>query len=52
MDVHYLEIAQAELDEAFAWYESQRPGLGYDFLMEFEAALGRVTSYPEAFALT
>jgi len=28
MNVHLLEPAQAELDEAMAWYAEQAPGLG------------------------
>lgn len=31
--------AEADIDQAFAWYESQRPGLGHDFLLCVEAAM-------------
>lgn len=31
MNIRLLEPAQAELDEAIAWYEEQAPGLGDAF---------------------
>lgn len=31
--------AQREIEDAFAWYEGQRSGLGLEFLLELEAAL-------------
>ena len=34
MIVRLLEPAQAELDEAIAWYADQVPGLGNAFLLE------------------
>jgi toxin ParE2 len=34
MTVRLLEPAQAELDEAIAWYADQAPGLGDAFLIE------------------
>jgi toxin ParE1/3/4 len=34
--------AEAELDEAAAYYEQEEPGLGRDFLFEFRAVLGKV----------
>lgn len=50
MNVRYLVAAQAELDEAFAWYEMQRPGLGYDFISETDATIRRICLNPEAYA--
>ena len=34
MSIRLLEPAQAELDEAIAWYAEQAPGLGDAFLTE------------------
>lgn len=31
--------AEEDIDQAFTWYESQRPGLGHDFLLCVEAAI-------------
>ena len=31
--------AEADLAEAFAWYENKRQGLGHDFLLQVEAGI-------------
>lgn len=41
--------AQAEFNEAFDWYEQQRPGLGIDFLICVAEVLERIESLPEAY---
>lgn len=46
MRVSLLPPAQQELDEAFAWYESQVVGLGYGFLDEFNRAVRLVATFP------
>lgn len=38
--------AEADLREAFLWYERQRQGLGDEFLDEVDAALGSIHRYP------
>ena len=38
--------AEAELAEAFDWYERRVPGLGADFLAAVDAALDSVLSHP------
>ena len=38
--------ARAELDQAIAWYEKQRSGLGLDFHAEVEKALARIEENP------
>jgi hypothetical protein len=43
--------ATAELDEAIARYENQRPGLGLDFLLSIEQATLRIQRNPSAFPL-
>ncbi|MEO8020769.1 hypothetical protein [Polaromonas sp.] len=34
MNIHLLEPAQAELNDAVAWYSKQAPGFGDVFLLE------------------
>jgi plasmid stabilization system protein ParE len=38
---------QDEVDEAFRWYEQQKPGLGDDFLVALEAVYQRISAMPE-----
>ena len=47
-DVRLLPDVEREIDEAFHWYERQRRGLGFEFLLAFEAALGSVRRLPES----
>lgn len=42
--------AEAEVREAASWYESQRPGLGLEFLLELDAAIERAAESPNAYA--
>ncbi|WP_445367907.1 type II toxin-antitoxin system RelE/ParE family toxin [Methylomonas sp. BW4-1] len=51
MKVEFLEAAQAELDQAFEWYEIQQNNLGLQFLYEFDAAIRRITAYPKSYTL-
>jgi plasmid stabilization system protein ParE len=48
--VEILPEAEAEIEEAFGWYELQRPGLGRQFLVAIddarEQASGRPFSFP------
>jgi toxin ParE2 len=46
--IRLLKPAQLELDEAFDFYESQNPGLGFYFIEEFEKASKRIELFPEA----
>jgi len=39
--------ADEELEAAALWYEARQPGLGDDFLDQFERTLRRVVSEPE-----
>ena len=43
--------AAAEIDEAYLWYESQRTGLGEEFLEEVNGTLERIREMPELFAV-
>ena len=40
------ELAQAELDDAAAFYEQRRPGLGLAFIESVEAAVASVATNP------
>jgi plasmid stabilization system protein ParE len=42
--------ANADLDEAYAWYEAQQVGRGEDFLTRVDACLRSVTRLPEMYA--
>jgi plasmid stabilization system protein ParE len=42
--------AEAEADEAAAWYEAEQPGLGIEFLLELDAAIERAVETPLAYA--
>jgi plasmid stabilization system protein ParE len=44
--------AQAEIAEAFAWYEDQSYGLGGDFLRVIAAATEQLSRNPEGFPPT
>jgi plasmid stabilization system protein ParE len=48
MRIRFLEAAQKELDEAIAYYNYERPGLGEAFLTEVLNALDRIGKYPQA----
>jgi plasmid stabilization system protein ParE len=43
-----LKAAQYELDDAFDYYKTQKLGLGYDFIEEFEKCIHRIEQFPEA----
>lgn len=40
--------ARAELEEAAAWYQRQRPGLGEEFTAAVERAVERIRENPQA----
>ena len=48
MNIRLLEPAQAELDEAIAWYAEQAPGLGDAFLLETLKAFELIERFPQA----
>jgi len=43
--------AETDLREARGWYESQRPGLGAEFLAEIEAALQALVRDPQRYTI-
>jgi toxin ParE1/3/4 len=44
-----LSDAEEDILEAHDWYESKRAGLGADFELCIEAALGNILNFPEPF---
>ncbi len=46
MKVTFLKIAEAELDDAFEYYESVQNGLGFRFLTEVELSKARIQQFP------
>lgn len=47
MQVLVRPAAAADIDDAFLWYEQQRPGLGADFLRTVDDALAAIQSNPQ-----
>jgi toxin ParE1/3/4 len=45
----FRPAAQAEFDAAAGWYESQRPGLGDDFVAEVQEVLDTIANHPEGY---
>ncbi len=50
--VKMLPEAEAEVAEAYAWYQEQRLGLGDEFLLSLEAVLGLLSRTPLMFGET
>jgi len=50
MKIDFLDAAKSELDDAIAYYDEQRFGLGLEFEEELEQALERIEHYPEAWS--
>ena len=46
MPIIVRPAAAADIDEAFLWYEGQRPGLGHEFLAAVEAARESIAAHP------
>jgi plasmid stabilization system protein ParE len=47
----FRKPARLEYDEATVWYESQRTGLGGEFVSEIDRAVLRVCEAPEQFPI-
>lgn len=47
--VHFSKKAELDLVEAQLWYEHQREGLGYQFLLCVEARIDQIARDPRAF---
>ena len=48
-EIRFRREAEADLAEAFDWYESQTPGLGVEFLKSVESALDVIVSNPRLY---
>jgi plasmid stabilization system protein ParE len=48
MTVTMRAAAEADLEEAFAYYESVRPGLGRESVVEFRRAVDQIIRHPNA----
>ena len=49
MILHYTDKAKDDVQVAFAWYERQRRGLGFEFLDCIEASLTGILRFPEMY---
>jgi len=51
MDYQIIVQPEAEKDlrDTFSWYESHKPGLGYDFKLCIEEVLSRLTRTPNIY---
>jgi plasmid stabilization system protein ParE len=47
--LYFRRAAHLEYDEAANWYESQRRGLGAEFVHEIERALLKASEVPQSF---
>jgi plasmid stabilization system protein ParE len=47
--VNVQSRAEADADDAAAWYETEQPGLGIEFLLELDAAIERAAGTPLAY---
>lgn len=52
MKLVYTERALADVDLAIEWYESQRSGLGREFLDCLEESTRKITEGPEMYAVS
>ncbi len=43
--------AEADMGDAFKWYEERVPGLGSDFLLNIDAAFHAILRHPQQFPL-
>ena len=43
--------AQAEFADAAIWYESQRAGLGHEFVSEVEEVFDKIANQPDRYAI-
>ncbi len=51
MKLRYTDRSKDDLEIAFAWYEKQRRGLGFEFLDCVEASLHNIISNPEIYQI-
>lgn len=44
-------LAEWDIEEIFEWYESQKPKLAFDFLVELEETISIIETFPKAFTI-
>src|SRR5216684_4157257 len=49
LPVVFRHIARQEMDDAIAWYESERPGVAIEFASEIGSLLARIADTPKQF---
>ena len=49
MILRYTDRSKDDVELAFAWYEKQRRGLGFEFLDCVEVSLNNILSFPEMY---
>jgi toxin ParE1/3/4 len=47
--VRLTALAKADIQQASAWYEDRKPGLGAEFLDKVDETIGRIKNHPLAF---
>jgi len=47
----FRSIAQAEFDKSAAWYESQEPGLGSDFVDKVQQVIDVIIEHPDRYPI-
>jgi len=48
MELRFDNSARRELDEAYQWYETQQPGLGFRYIREVEHCSRMILRFPLA----
>jgi toxin ParE1/3/4 len=51
MRLRYTDRSKDDVELAFAWYERQRKGLGFEFLDCVESALLNIIRFPEMYQI-
>lgn len=46
-----LANAEGDIKDAYQWYETQRKGLGEDFLLCIEEGISRISRTPKIYAI-
>ncbi len=50
ISIHFLELAQSELDDAYETYEYKQKNLGHDFVEEVSNTLQLIKTYPDVWS--
>lgn len=47
----FRRAAKSEYEDAAAWYNERRPGLGEEFMVEIEEAIAKAAEAPERYSI-